>query len=576
MADLLLDIGSTFIKYSIYDTRTDAVPLTESAPFPAPETNDGVRYTVSLAAIRERIYEVLRRAKRYACTRAFISVQMHGYVLRDDTGCFTDYVSWRDKNGDPALPLFDGIDFDSLGTSRKSNLPLIKLMPKAPKGELFTLGSYVAWLLTGHNATHITDACASGFFFADTAGQNEYVKSLTVPTAYKAVTPVGEHDGMIVYSPTGDHQTGFLGSGAKKDEYLLNIGTATQISCLHGAGYAEKGCEKRPYFDGGRLYTVSGLCGGDLLYEGKGSELLWEQLRRALAVLPPKQRIVIGGGGAAILDRFLTERLKKMGLTCRTETKQIGLEGLKMLAKQSSIKVGTMLSEIAFSNFPLIAKKSGLNFVIVDNEHGAFDGSQIAPLAVEANLTGLDLIVRIGDSSRGHITKLADMGVGGFLLPMTNKPADIEQVIAYAKYPPIGKRGVSTMRAHTLYDPPKLSDYMVTANKKMKIYAQIETAEGVKNASKILSVPAVDGGLIGPNDLSVDIGCIGDTEKLIVVIKEIAQAAKAADKPFGIITSDCVLIAAAKAAGAEMFCVGSELNMLANGCKNIKECVSND
>jgi 2-dehydro-3-deoxyglucarate aldolase/4-hydroxy-2-oxoheptanedioate aldolase len=243
--------------------------------------------------------------------------------------------------------------------------------------------------------------------------------------------------------------------------------------------------------------------------------------------------------------------------------------------EQNKIKAGTMLSEICFSNFPIIAKNNDLDFFIVDNEHGYFDYSDIAQLSVKSALAGLDMIVRIGDSSRGHITKLADMGVCGFLLPMTNTPEDIEQVIRFAKYPPVGKRGVSTTRAHTLYNPPPLSEYMPAANERMKIYAQIETVEGVRNIDAILAVPEVSGIFIGPNDLSVDMECINDKESVLQAVIRIIEAANAAGKPCGIITGDKMLIETARQHGIKMVSIGSELNMLINGCKKIKEALTN-
>ena len=64
---------------------------------------------------------------------------------------------------------------------------------------------------------------------------------------------------------------------------------------------------------------------------------------------------------------------------------------------------------------------------------------------------------------------------------MTNTADDVRKVVEYAKYSPIGKRGISTMRAHTLYAPPSLAEYMLEANERVKVYAQIETELGVKN-----------------------------------------------------------------------------------------------
>ena len=571
MACLLIDVGSTFIKYSVYDEKEKAILLSDSIPFPSAEVNDGIRFLVSLSKIKESLCHIFQKSKPYCCGKAFFSVQMHGFILRYTDGSFSDYISWRDKSGNTADPRFGEIDFNLMGTSLKSNLPLVKLAFQNHEGEFFTLGSYIAWWLTGNNTTHISDACASGFFFSETGRCNTYAKNLKMPSARMQITPIGSYEEMIIYPPMGDQQVSFLGSGATTEKYLLNVGTATQIACLHGADHPNGSYEKRPYFDRSRLYTVSGLVGGDIIHKGEGRERLFSQVRDAISRLPQKKEILFGGGGGGQCYRLLSRRFEEIGLTCSLTEGNIGMEGLKMIAESNGIRVGTMLSEICFSNFPIIAKNTGLDFVIVDNEHGYFDYSDIAQLAVKASLVGLDLIVRIGDSSRGHITKLADMGVNGFLLPMTNTPEDIQKVIRYAKYPPIGERGVSTTRAHTHYDPPPLLDYMAAANKKMKIYAQIETLSGVEHVAQILSVPDVCGIFIGPNDLSVDMHCIGNQSELIRMIERIAAGARAAGKPFGIITGDPTLIHASLEKSVSMISVGSELNMLINGCKKIKE-----
>ena len=189
---------------------------------------------------------------------------------------------------------------------------------------------------------------------------------------------------------------------------------------------------------------------------------------------------------------------------------------------------------------------------------------------MNASLVSLPLIVRLPDNSRAVITKLADMGVGGFLLPMTNTKEDAEKLVRYAKYAPIGERGVSTTRAHTHYNPPPLLEYMEAANRRVKVYAQIETVEGVENVADILSLEGVDGVFIGPNDLSVSLGCIGKKEPVYECFEAVAKAAEAAGKPWGVITADKDLIACARRLSVDMISCGSELNMLINGCKKIK------
>ena len=570
MKAFLIDVGSTFIKYSVYDPGKDALEMEDTMPFPSAKNCEGEVYHVDVKDIDRVINTVFPLAKAHGCKSIYISVQMHGYILKTSEG-FGDYVSWCDKTADINDERFANLDFNALGTSRRKNSPLLKLAYKGLEGEFFTLGSYIAYKIVGINATHVTDACASGFFFADTGKCNTYAPKLVKPCVYTRVCPIGKYEDIVVYTPMGDHQVSFLGSNAYLEKYLINIGTAIQISCISKDSKECGGYERRPYFDKNRLCTLSLSVGGGEVDKEQSKDALWREIDEALACLPQKNGVVLGGGGSDLVYDYLSNKLKSKNITCEKARFNIGMEGLKKMTQQTMIKKGTMLSEICFPNFMVIAKNSGLDYVILDNEHGYFDYADIAKITMTANLVGLDLIVRIGDSGRSHITKLADMGVSGFLLPMTNEPEDIAKVVKYAKYAPDGKRGLSTTRAHTLYNPPPLKEYLPLANQKMKIYAQIETKSGVENLEDILAVNGVDGVFIGPNDLMSDLGCGYDKTALYPIIEKIGVLCKVVSKPFGIITGDKELISKAKDCGVNFISVGSELNMLISGCKKIVE-----
>ncbi len=230
---------------------------------------------------------------------------------------------------------------------------------------------------------------------------------------------------------------------------------------------------------------------------------------------------------------------------------------------------GTMLSEIPFTSMPVIFKSAGLDFMIVDCEHGGFCERSVADIVMTAKLVGIETVVRLPDNSRRNIIRLMDMGADGLLLPMTNCADDIAQVVRYAKYAPLGQRGISTMRAHTLYDPGDLAEYTAEANARTKVYAQIETADGLKNAEKIIRTEGVDGLFLGPNDLSCDLNCLftGDRKPILDAIKRLG--ALSASGTLGIITGDGEYLRTAKQSGYSLFCKGSELHILKNGAKQI-------
>jgi 2-dehydro-3-deoxyglucarate aldolase/4-hydroxy-2-oxoheptanedioate aldolase len=224
---------------------------------------------------------------------------------------------------------------------------------------------------------------------------------------------------------------------------------------------------------------------------------------------------------------------------------------------------GIMLSEINFPPVALILKKHGYDFMIIDCEHGPFDYRAAADIILTCRLTGLQVFVRVPDNRREVVIKYKDMGADGLILPMTESPEQIARVVGYCKYPPDGKRGVSTMRAHTLYNPGDLRGYMAAANSSGKVFAQIETAAGLSRIGEVCAVKGVDGVFFGPNDFAADCGCIGlDKTPVLNALKAVARGAAASGKSAGIITSDKELLLAASSEQYAYYSIGSELSAL--------------
>ncbi|HIS94801.1 MAG TPA: hypothetical protein IAC19_03410 [Candidatus Ventricola gallistercoris] len=236
---------------------------------------------------------------------------------------------------------------------------------------------------------------------------------------------------------------------------------------------------------------------------------------------------------------------------------------------EGETRLGAFLSEVAAPNLLRIYKVCGLDYVIIDCEHGYFSHAQVAALCAVANGIGLMTMVRIPSVSREHIQKVFDLGADAILVPMTGTAEQIRKAVEYAKYFPEGKRGASTMRPHSEYQPGELSAYMKKANARTMVFAQIETDEGVKNAMEIASVPGVSGLLVGPNDLSIDYGTPGasDTPEMESAYRAVVKAGKAQGKPTGIITGNMKLIHHCRDLGMQIFSCNSEVGLLAKQLK---------
>lgn len=241
----------------------------------------------------------------------------------------------------------------------------------------------------------------------------------------------------------------------------------------------------------------------------------------------------------------------------------------KLLAKQ--LVIGTMLSEIQTPNIVRMLNVAGFDYLIIDNEHGYFSYDTIATMSAIASGINLPLIVRIASNDRGSITKLLDIGIDGLLLTMTDTKEQLQQCVEYSKYPPIGKRGISTQRAHTNYNPGSLDQCLIDGNKKTMIFAQIETKLGLANLNEIINVKGLDGIFIGPNDLSLELGDIGNFEnpEFVKACDHIVEQCVKISLPVGIISSKPAFLKDYMNKGITMISCNSEIGMLINAAKAV-------
>lgn len=148
---------------------------------------------------------------------------------------------------------------------------------------------------------------------------------------------------------------------------------------------------------------------------------------------------------------------------------------------------------------------AGLDFIVIDNEHGAFTDGQIEELIRAAELTGLAAIVRVSYDNSG-IQKALDRGAKGIQVPMVNTKADAQAVVRKTKFPPYGTRGTAYSVRAARFGNDSGKEYLEAANRNTLVVVHIETPEAVKNFDEIISVPGIDIAFIGPTDLSVTMG----------------------------------------------------------------------
>lgn len=178
------------------------------------------------------------------------------------------------------------------------------------------------------------------------------------------------------------------------------------------------------------------------------------------------------------------------------------------------------------------------DFVGIDIEHGTISYQQCQRIIAASQAYGRCCLPRIDSHSMPMIKRLLDSGADGIIVPMVQEEAELEKLIEWTKYPPVGKRSFGVNRAHDYgYG---FDDYTSSWNDSSSLVLQIESIQGVENVEKFLKYDEVDAVMVGPYDLSGSLGLPGqiDHAKVQEAASHVIEMAKKYGKGCGTQATD--------------------------------------
>lgn len=214
---------------------------------------------------------------------------------------------------------------------------------------------------------------------------------------------------------------------------------------------------------------------------------------------------------------------------------------------------------------------TGLDFVIIDQEHGPVDNITLQNHIRAAKVGGLKSIVRVKGVDANAIGTALDSGADGVQVPNISKAEEAKKAVEAARFHPGGNRGVCRfVKAANFGSVPKAS-YFEEANTKLLIL-QVEGREGIENLDEILEIPGYDILFIGPYDLSQSLGIPGqiDHPKMKEVMKGVIEKAKKKDKMLGTFSDQLETAKELKKLGFEYLSYSVDVNIFLEAVRRIK------
>jgi len=160
----------------------------------------------------------------------------------------------------------------------------------------------------------------------------------------------------------------------------------------------------------------------------------------------------------------------------------------------------TTLVSIHWSGIIEIFKNDVLDFLILDLEHGSFSIENVENLIRTARARGLPVIVRAADTLYHLLSPCLDAGAQGLLIPRVETVEQAREAIASAHFPPLGRKGFGGFSL--VRDWKGVEEF----NSRCVVLLQIESQRGIDNLEEIVQIEGVSGIIVGPSDLSIDLG----------------------------------------------------------------------
>lgn len=181
----------------------------------------------------------------------------------------------------------------------------------------------------------------------------------------------------------------------------------------------------------------------------------------------------------------------------------------------------------------------GLDFVILDKEHGNFSYQDIFNCTAQAQREGKEVWARPSSNNESEILHLLDSGVDVIIVPHISNEHDAHEFIEHTTFPPIGHRGYTPFVFSGGYGAVKKEAEKYRDGEDFRIARSsiIEDMGGVHALPKILK-ENIDIIYIGIYDLSVSMGLPMSDPKVKAIFSSICKQSLDAGKHVGAIFSD--------------------------------------
>ncbi len=218
----------------------------------------------------------------------------------------------------------------------------------------------------------------------------------------------------------------------------------------------------------------------------------------------------------------------------------------------------------------------GVDWVVVDAEHGHLDWKEIADHIRAAVRSETLVLVRIAERNTALAKRALDIGADGIVVPWVETVEQLEEALRDCHYPPQGRRGIGGERA-TVWGQC-LVEHTAEANEQVLVVPILESVKAISAVPALCQVEGAEIFFFGPADFSASAGYRGQWEGpgVAAQILQLKDIIRAAGKHCGLLTTSTENLLARRDQGFRMLGLGTDTGLFLRSLHESLKAVGRD
>jgi 4-hydroxy-2-oxoheptanedioate aldolase len=190
--------------------------------------------------------------------------------------------------------------------------------------------------------------------------------------------------------------------------------------------------------------------------------------------------------------------------------------------------------------WPQALENAAIDFVFLDTEHIPLGREQLSKMCQIYNKSGLPSIVRIPSPDPFEACKVLDGGAVGIVAPYIETVDQVRELVGATKLRPLKGMKLKSILENQVTPGSRLKKYLDDRNENNILFINFESVPALENLDEILTVPGLDGLIIGPHDLSCSLEVPEDYQNPIFqdAVTTIIKKTRDSGLPIGIHLSE--------------------------------------